>query len=387
MKRVFLLLTAAAVLAGSFLGVSCVHPLEPWEKEQQEPEPEPDPDPNPTPTPGPTPTPTPKPVSSLRSAAYVYSDAASPLKRLELSSNGRYVVEMRNAGNGNAAIRTGTYGISGKSLILFGLGSATLETLSGKASGVIRCAGANPYTGEGVVRSPSTGAKAAEALFKGWTITKTRISVTEGIKINADLVGCDMDELARILKGLGVKVNESMAGIRIQDVVITWGTILFRRSDGYNYSATCKYDGYAENASFQFTLTDFIAGFSGGEGIGRVKFSGDLCLLTLEMEFARGEKKYKGSITFVLKPQEAVAPTALSIQTDQSRLPAGGTLHLVASVVPADAVCRSLSWVSSDPAVADVSDAGVVTAISAGTAKISVADAQGHSASCTVTVP
>lgn len=308
MKRILHLLLVVLLLAVP--AVSCVQPLEPWEKILPDPEPEPTPDPPapdpPTPDPptppGPTPPPTPKPVTSPVSAAYSFDAQSFPLKRLELSSSGRYVAEVRIATKADdpVEVRSGSYTVSAAVVSLSDLGTMSIETLSGKATCSLTLNG-KTYSGEGKVQSPPSASSSASELFKTWPITKTRISVSEGIKINADLAGCDLGELARLLRGVGVKIDDSLAGVKIESVEFTWGSMLLHCSNGHNYSAYCKYDNYAQDKTFQFSLSDFLSGFSGGDGTARVQFTGGLCVLTLEMSFSRGQKHYKGSITFVLK--------------------------------------------------------------------------------------
>ena len=98
-----------------------------------------------------------------------------------------------------------------------------------------------------------------------------------------------------------MKTDDKLNGVKIEDVNFTWGTMILRCSDGHNYAATCQYGGYAENKTFSFSLTDFVSGFSGGDGTAKVQFSNGVCMLTLEMSMARGDKNYKGTITFALK--------------------------------------------------------------------------------------
>ena len=62
----------------------------------------------------------------------------------------------------------------------------------------------------------------------------------------------------------------------------------------------------------------------------------------------------------------------------------GETLNLIATVEPANATDKTITWTSSDTSVATVSN-GIVTAISAGTAIIT-ATAENRFATCTVTV-
>jgi uncharacterized protein YjdB len=67
-------------------------------------------------------------------------------------------------------------------------------------------------------------------------------------------------------------------------------------------------------------------------------------------------------------------------------LEAGKKKELVAIVLPLNAADKSVTWTSSDAKVATVAD-GVVTAVAAGTATITVTTVVGgHTATCTVTV-
>ena len=83
----------------------------------------------------------------------------------------------------------------------------------------------------------------------------------------------------------------------------------------------------------------------------------------------------------------AVALKSLSLNPSTLKLSAGDTGQLSVQVNPADAAYpASLQWKSSNTNVATVSDAGLVTAVAKGSAKITVSDGKGHSATCTVTV-
>lgn len=65
----------------------------------------------------------------------------------------------------------------------------------------------------------------------------------------------------------------------------------------------------------------------------------------------------------------------------------GGTVQLTATVAPADATNKKVSWFSDDKAVATVDENGKVTAVGSGTAKITVTTTDGaKAAECTVTV-
>ena len=79
--------------------------------------------------------------------------------------------------------------------------------------------------------------------------------------------------------------------------------------------------------------------------------------------------------------------TGISLNSTSASLRVGETQQLTATVVPADATNQNVSWSSSNPAIATVSSAGLVTAIGEGTATITAtAEDGGFSASCVVTV-
>ncbi len=78
-----------------------------------------------------------------------------------------------------------------------------------------------------------------------------------------------------------------------------------------------------------------------------------------------------------------------SVTLDQTALTlsAGDATYLTATVSPATATDKTLTWTTSATSVATVTPAGKVTAVAPGTATITAASADGkHSASCTVTV-
>ena len=65
----------------------------------------------------------------------------------------------------------------------------------------------------------------------------------------------------------------------------------------------------------------------------------------------------------------------------------GQTEQLTATITPADAVNKNVTWTSSNPAVATVSSTGLVTAVAKGTATITVTTEDGgYTATCTVKV-
>lgn len=83
----------------------------------------------------------------------------------------------------------------------------------------------------------------------------------------------------------------------------------------------------------------------------------------------------------------AVAVASVSLNKSTTSIVTGQTETLVATVLPANATNKAVSWTTSNSSVATVSAAGVVTAVAAGNADITVTTTDGgKTAVCAVTV-
>lgn len=95
--------------------------------------------------------------------------------------------------------------------------------------------------------------------------------------------------------------------------------------------------------------------------------------------------KYTATCTVKVSPAP-VAANDVTLTPDKTTLNVGEKQTLTATVLPADATNKNVTWVSSDTSVATVEN-GVVTAIGKGTATITVTTADGgYTATCEVTV-
>ena len=82
-----------------------------------------------------------------------------------------------------------------------------------------------------------------------------------------------------------------------------------------------------------------------------------------------------------------VPTTQVTINNASTTVEAGFTLILTATVQPANATYKAVTWSSSNTAVATVNSSGVVTGVSAGTATITAKAVDGSTeAKCSVTV-
>ena len=109
------------------------------------------------------------------------------------------------------------------------------------------------------------------------------------------------------------------------------------------------------------------------------------------MMFETNETKHAMlDITFNMTVPPATVPaTGISLnQTSATLTTQGQTLQLTATVTPDNATDKSVTWTSSNTAVATVSNTGLVTAVANGSATITATTADGSrlTATCTVTV-
>lgn len=87
----------------------------------------------------------------------------------------------------------------------------------------------------------------------------------------------------------------------------------------------------------------------------------------------------------VWRPFWIIDVTAITLSRNKAEIKEGDSILLDASVSPADATDKTLSWVSSDESVATVNN-GLVTGIKPGKARITVTSKNGKSAYCDITV-
>lgn len=85
--------------------------------------------------------------------------------------------------------------------------------------------------------------------------------------------------------------------------------------------------------------------------------------------------------------QVFVAVTGVTVTPDTLTGVIGGTAQLTATVAPANASERSVTWSTSNAAICTVSSTGLVTYVAAGTATVTATTVEGHKTdTCAVTV-
>lgn len=102
---------------------------------------------------------------------------------------------------------------------------------------------------------------------------------------------------------------------------------------------------------------------------------------------AKSDDGGKTAICTIIVAKKAIIVNNVTLNKSSASLVAGETLTLLATITPADATNKRVSWHSNNTAVATISQSGVVQAMSAGTAIITVTtDDQAKTATCNVTV-
>ena len=107
------------------------------------------------------------------------------------------------------------------------------------------------------------------------------------------------------------------------------------------------------------------------------------------MAYTGGTVKWDGSatsLTDVTCKTPDVAVSSVSVSPSSLSLTVGNSKQLSATVSPSNATDKTVSWKSSDPSVATVSSTGLVKAVKAGSATITVSSANGKSATASVVV-
>lgn len=105
---------------------------------------------------------------------------------------------------------------------------------------------------------------------------------------------------------------------------------------------------------------------------------------TATITAAVGQKKATCKVT--VKGSAEVAVTEVKASIESAEISVGNGTQITASVLPANATNKKLTYSSSDESVATVNDAGAVVGIGAGKATITVRSANGKTASVEVTV-
>ena len=140
------------------------------------------------------------------------------------------------------------------------------------------------------------------------------------------------------------------------------------------------------SADLKATLTDKASYTITGLGGGFISPTNDGYDVNVEVEDEDGSSAWYKSENVKLAPA-TVAVTGVTVAPATLTLEVGQTGALTATVAPATATNKAVTWTSSAPAIATVDASGTVKGIAPGTATITVKTADGgKTATCAVTV-
>ena len=156
---------------------------------------------------------------------------------------------------------------------------------------------------------------------------------------------------------------------------------------GEPYSASLGADGTAP-ITWSVTSGSLPAGLSLNASTGKITGTPTTAgtstfTVTATNDYGSDSKEF----TLTIDQQGTIHVTSVSLDKTSLELTEGGTDTLTATITPNNATNRNVTWESSNTSVATVDANGLVTAVSAGTATITVTTVDGGKTdTCTVTV-
>ena len=96
---------------------------------------------------------------------------------------------------------------------------------------------------------------------------------------------------------------------------------------------------------------------------------------------------YQNNTWYDTNPGTAIAVTGVTLSPTTATITVGGTQQLTPTILPANATNKTVSYSSNNTGIATVNTTGLITAVAAGTATITITTADGaKTATCIVTV-
>ena len=128
-----------------------------------------------------------------------------------------------------------------------------------------------------------------------------------------------------------------------------------------------------------------VAWNSSNEAVAMVSSSGKVLAVAVGTATITAKASGRSATCTVTVVEKTVSVTSVTLNKTSLNLTEGDSETLIATVKPDDATDKTVTWSSSNTAVATVSNAGKVTAVKKGTATIT-AKAGDKTATCAVTV-
>lgn len=235
------------------------------------------------------------------SVKLVPTDSSLPLQFVELTEAGKYVIceigsdKHRTYSTGDYTINSdGEYVLGQDATLTFSQKGSPVDFTLKKKDGKVITGKADP------VKSKYTSTNAVK-LCRTWTITKTRISITDGATANADFTGCNLGEIEEFARKQGIGIKKDLTGISVSSITLTpSGTAIVLYSTGAFDIAYCDLTAI-EKGQLKYSWPDASSmGYEFTSGTGTVDFQGENCILSVDSKFVKDSKKYAVAVKFVL---------------------------------------------------------------------------------------
>ena len=210
-----------------------------------------------------------------------------------------------------------------------------------------------------------------------WKSSNTKVATVDskgnikGITTGSATITATAKDNAKVFKKVVVKVSPKTVKLNKTSLSVTAGkteTLKATVSPSDSTDKTVKW----KSSNIKIATVD-----SKGKVTGKAKGKATITATV------KGAKEVKATVT-VTAP---VAAKSVKINKNSATLSKGKTLALSATVSPSNTTNKTVKWKSSNIKVATVNSKGNVTAIGAGTAKITATTTNGKATTATITVP
>ena len=176
---------------------------------------------------------------------------------------------------------------------------------------------------------------------------------------------------------VNVEGDETVAvtGVRLDNTGITVGV-----GGTWQLNATVEPED-AENKSVTWESSDESVATVDENGLVTGKSAGSATVTVRTVDGG-----YTAQCSVTVEGEETVLPTGVTLSHTTLNMQVGEEAQLIATVQPADATDKSITWESNAPETVSVDSEGRLTAHKAGTAVITARTVNGFSAFCMVTV-
>ena len=250
---------------------------------------------------------------------------------------------------------------------------------SGNAGGIASNASAATPSGTGIVFDGGTGT------VYGDVTLQENITINEGESLTIpDGASLNTGSHEVIVNGGTLTGGDKITGTVKYAPAITTES-LPNGTVNEEYSQTLAATG-SDIITWSVTSSSLPDGLNlSGNAISGTPTTAGTSTFTVKAENSYGSDSKQLSIT--INEPATISVTGVSLNQSALTLTEGDTVQLTATVEPANATNKGVTWSSDDETVATVDTDGNITAVSAGTATITVTTADGNkTAACAVTV-